>query len=81
MSLVFIPKGTPTPKRTLNKTPVGRSELYKFIHLRALNVTYQQIASLLGRSTVIWSLAAERYGVTQQIKDERAALINNRLEL
>ena len=77
MSLIFTPKYKWHVKRTLNKAPVNKSELDMFVRLRALNVPYQQIVELMGRSTSIWSLAAERYGVVELIQERRNKLIIN----
>jgi len=77
MSLVFTPKHKRHVKRTLNVAPVNKPELDKFVRLRALNVPYQQIEELMGRSISIWSLAAERYGVVELIQERRNKLIMN----
>ena len=77
MSIVFIPKRHHQARRTLNIAPVNKSELDRFVRLRALNVSYQQIKELMGRSTSIWSLAAERYGVVELIQERRNKLIMN----
>jgi len=77
MSLIFNPKVTLRPKRTMKEKTLGdlsHDECNRLVELRAIAVPYYEIESLMGRSYKIWQSAPEKYGLTVRIAKKRAEL-------